>query len=183
MAEMQNSTEPSTTQTGQDPHGSEPAPVETVSRADYDKAVAESRKWEKRAKDNIAAAKELDELKKQTMTSEERAQAEKARADKAEAELAGYRAKAERESIVSEVAAAKRVDADILSRMAGDTRDELEEAADWLSKKLASAPIYPSVSDKGAGKTAPVTKEQIDAIKDPKERIRMRAKHIDLYSK
>ena len=95
--------------------------------------------------------------------------------------MADYERRAERASVVAEVAAAKGVDAEWLSRMSGDTREDIEANADFLASKLSGQPIYPSVTDNGQRKTQPMTKEQIESIKDPRERVRMRARHIDLY--
>ena len=103
------------------------------------------------------------------------------RAESAERKLAEYESERERAAIVAEVAAAKGVDAEWLGRMTGDTREEVEANADYIASKLSGAPIYPSVPDNGGGRGAQITKEQIEAIKDPKERVRMRARHIDLY--
>lgn len=114
-----------------------------------DKAVAESRKWEGRSKKNSAAAKELDEIRKQSMSDAERADSEKARADQAEAELAEYRAKAERDEIVASVASERGIDREWLARMSGSTREEVEANADFLASKLEGTPIYPSVPDAG----------------------------------
>ena len=148
---------------------------------EYDKLLAQSRKWEDRAKANAAAAKELDAIKAQSMTDAEKLAAAAKRAEEAEAKVAEYERRAERAGIVAEVAAAKGVDAEWLSRMAGDTREEVEANADFIVSKLGAQPIYPSVPDKGQAKAAPMTKEQIEAIRDPRERIRVRAQHLDLY--
>lgn len=150
-------------------------------KAEYERVLAESRKWEGRAKENRAAVKELDELKKASMTDADRlADAEK-RAEAAEAKVAEYERLRERADIVAEVAAEKGVDAEWLSRMAGDTREEIEGNAGFIASKLAGSHIYPSVADGGSQGAPPITREQIDAIKDPGERVRMRAHHIDLY--
>ena len=147
-------------------------------QAEYEKLLAQSRKWEERAKKNVAAAKELDEIKAQSMTDAERAQEATRRAEEAEAKIAEYERKAERESIISEVAESKQVDADILARMMGDTREEIEANADWIAAKLAEKHLYPSVADKGQ-QTPPKQKpEDIRAIKDPQERIHARARLI-----
>ncbi len=164
--------------TGSDPHGAGP---ETVSKAEYDKLLAQSRKWEERSKANAAKAKELDELKAATQTDAEELAAAQKRAADAEAKVAEYEREAERAAIVAEVAAEKGVDADLLSRMAGKTRDEVEKDADLIAAKLAGNPLYPNVSDNGAGNGSPITKEQIDSIKNPRERVRMRAQHLELY--
>ena len=65
--------------------------------------------------------------------------------------------------------------------MVGDDREAIEANADYIASKLSGAPIYPSVPDNGHSKAAPITREQIDAIKDPKERVRVRAQHLNLY--
>ena len=180
MAENEQGAQP-TEPTGTEPHGTEPTEPEKDWKAEYEKVLAQSRKWEQRSKDNAAAAKELDEMRKQSMSDAERAESEKARADKAEAKLAEYERERERAAIVAEVAAAKGVDAEWLGRMVGDDRKAIEANADYIATKLSGAPIYPSVPDNGHSKAAPITREQIDAIKDPKERLRTRAQHIDLY--
>lgn len=180
MAENEQGAQP-TEPTGTEPHGTEPTEPERDWKAEYEKVLAQSRKWEQRSKDNAAAAKELDEMRKQSMSDAERAESEKARADKAEAKLAEYERERERAAIVAEVAAAKGVDAEWLGRMVGDDRKAIEANADYIATKLSGAPIYPSVPDNGHSKAAPITREQIDAIKDPKERVRVRAQHLNLY--
>lgn len=182
MADTQGTESATTTEpTGQEPHGTEPTEPERDWRAEYEKAVAQSRKWESRAKENSAAAKRLAELEDASKTDAEKVADAVKRAEEAEAKVADYERRAERASVVSEVAAAKGVDADWLSRMAGDTREDIEANADFLASKLGGQPIYPSVPDRGQAKTPPMTKEQIESIKDPRERVRMRARHIDLY--
>lgn len=180
MAENEQGAQP-TEPTGTEPHGTEPTEPEKDWKAEYEKVLAQSRKWEQRSKDNAAAAKELDEMRKQSMSDAERAESEKARADKAEAKLAEYERERERAAIVAEVAADKGVDAEWLGRMAGDDREAIEANADYIASKLSGAPIYPSVPDNGGRKAAPITREQIDAIKDPRERVRVRAQHLNLY--
>lgn len=158
-----------------------PAEPERDWRAEYEKAVAQSRKWEQRSKDNAAAAKELEALKDASKTDAERLADATKRAEKAEEKLAEYERRAERAALVAEVAAAKGVDAEWLGRMVGDGREAIEANADYIASRLSGAHIYPSVSDNGGGKGAPITREQIEAIKDPKERVLMRARHIGLY--
>lgn len=183
MAENGQGAKPSepTEPTGKEPHGTEPTGGETVSRAEYDKLLAQSRKWEERSKANAAAAKRLAELEDASKTDAEKLADVTKRAEKAEQKLAEYESRAERAAIVAEVAAAKGVDAEWLGRMAGDSREAIEANADYIASKLSGAPIYPSVPDNGGGKGAHITREQIEAIKDPKERVRMRARNIDLY--
>lgn len=71
--------------------------------------------------------------------------------------------------------------AELLARMSGDSREEVEANADFIAERMAGASIYPSVSDGGSTAASPITREEIEAIRDPRERVRMRAKHIDLY--
>ena len=158
-----------------------PAEPEKDWKAEYEKAVAQSRKWEQRSKDNAAAAKELEAMKDASKTDAEKLADATKRAERAEQKLAEYERKAERAAIVAEVAAAKGVDAEWLGRMNGDDRKDIEANADYIASKLSGAPIYPSVPDNGGGRGAPLTREQIEAIKDPKERVLMRARNIGLY--
>lgn len=179
MAETQGADPANKEPEGKEPHGAEPQPAETVSRAEYDKLLAQSRKWEARSKENAAKAKELDELKAATQTDAEKLASATKRAEQAEAKVAELERRAERAGIVAEVAAAKGVDAEWLSRMAGDTREEIEANADFVSSKLAGAHIYPDVRDNGgagspAGSMAP---EEIDKIKDPIARLHARAEY------
>lgn len=161
----------------------QPVEQDTVTRAEYEKLLAESRKWEARSKANAEAAKRLAELEDASKTDAEKMADAIKRAEEAEAKVADYERRAERAGIVAEVAAEKGVDAEWLGRMSGDTREDIEANADFLASKLSGAPIYPSVADNGASKGAGITKADIEAIKDPKERVRMRAKHLDLYRK
>lgn len=161
----------------------QPAPAEPERdwKAEYEKVLAQSRKWEQRAKENKDAAAKLTELEDASKTDAERLADATKRAEKAEAALAEYERRAERAALVAEVAAAKGVDAEWLGRMAGDGREAIEANADYIASKLSGAPIYPSVPDNGGSKAAPITREQIDAIKDPTERLRTRAQHLNLY--
>lgn len=180
---MAEDTTTTTTAEGGEGKAARPTPAEPERdwKAEYEKAVAQSRKWEQRSKDNAAAAKRLAELEDASKTDAEKLADATKRAERAEQKLAEYESKAERAAIVAEVAAAKGVDAEWLGRMTGDTREEIEANADFVAGRLGAAPIYPSVPDNGGGKGAPITREQIEAIKDPKERVLMRARHINLY--
>lgn len=166
---------------GQGAQTTEPTEPERDWKAEYEKVLAQSRKWEQRSKDNAAAAKELEALKDASKTDAEKLADATKRAERAEEKLADYERKAERAAIVAEVAANKGVDAEWLARMAGDDREAIEANADYIASKLSGAPIYPSVADNGGRKAAPITREQIDAIKDPRERVRVRAQHLNLY--
>lgn len=164
MADATQGAQP-TEPTGAEPHGAEPAGEERDWKAEYEKVLAQSRKWEQRSKDNAAKAKELDELKAATQTDAERLADAQKRAEEAEAKVKAYEAKAERAGIVAEVAAAKGVDAEWLSRMAGDDRESIEANADWLRARISESPIYPSVADNGQKKT-PTKKSTQDQFGD-----------------
>lgn len=153
MADTQGTETTPTEPIGQEPHGTEPTEPERDWRAEYDKLLAQSRKWETRAKENSAAAKRLAELEDASKTDAERLADAQKRAEEAEAKVADYERRAERASVVAEVAAAKGVDADWLGRMSGDTREDIEANADFLASKLTGQPIYPSVTDNGQRKT------------------------------
>ena len=163
------------------PNGAENAEQEKDWKAEYERLLKHSRTWEDKAKRLKEKADRYDEMEQASKTDAEKMADAIKRAEEAEAKVADYERKAERAGIVAEVAAAKGVDADWLSRMSGDTREDIEANADFLASKLSGQPIYPSVPDRGQAKTPPMTKEQIESIKDPRERVRMRARHIDLY--
>ena len=180
MAENEQVAQP-TEQTETEAAQPTPAEPERDWKAEYEKVLAQSRKWEQRSKDNAAKAKELDELKAATQTDAEKLADAVKRAESAESKLAELERERERAAIVAEVAAAKGVDAEWLGRMVGDDRKAIEANADYIATKLSGAPIYPSVPDNGHSKAAPITREQIDAIKDPRERVRVRAQNLNLY--
>ena len=142
-----------------------PAEPERDWKAEYEKVLAQSRKWEQRSKDNAAKAKELDELKAATQTDAEKLADAVKRAESAESKLAELERERERAAIVAEVAAAKGVDAEWLGRMSGDTAEEIQANADFLASKLSGAPIYPSVTDNGQ-KKAPSKKSAQDQFGD-----------------
>lgn len=162
------------------PHGPEAKEPERDWRAEYEKAVAQSRKWEDRAKANKAKADKADQMEEASRSDAEKLADAVARAERAEAKVKEYETRAERDAIVAEVADAKGIDRELLARMNGDDRESVEANADWLKAKLAAIPKYPTVDDNG-GKPSPVTVEQIEAIKDPAQRIKARAQHINLY--
>lgn len=164
MADATQGAQP-TEPTGAEPHGTGQAEPERDWKAEYEKAVAQSRKWEQRSKDNAAKAKELDELKAATQTDAEKLADAVKRAEEAESKVKAYEAKAERAAIVAEVAAAKGVDAEWLGRMSGDTREEVEANAAYIASKLSGSPIYPSVTDNGQKKT-PTKKSTQDQFGD-----------------
>ena len=122
------------------------------------KALA--RKWEARAKENLAKVKELEPAQARLAEIESANQSELekaiARAEKAEQEAADKAAALalkDREVLVREVAAEKKVPAKWLT---GETREELEAAADeWLQDAQGIAPSRPGyVPSAGTGNGA-----------------------------
>lgn len=145
-----------------------------------DKAVEQSRKWESRSKSNAEKAKKYDELAAQSMTDAERIEAERARADDAEAKLAAYEAEAQFARDAAEVSERFGVPASLLTER---DRKAMELQAQAIAAFAGGQPKYPSVVDRGPSGGGPLTVDQIEAIKDPRERVRTRARHIDLYNK
>lgn len=165
MADTQG-TEPTPAETtGTEPHGTDPTEPEKDWRAEYEKVLAQSRKWEQRSKDNAAAAKELEAMKDASKTDAEKLADATKRAESAEKKLAEYERERERAAIVAEVASAKGVDAEWLGRMSGDDRESIEANADYIASKLSGQPIYPSVPDNGPSK-APSKKTARDQFGD-----------------
>ena len=141
--------------------------------AKYKEAIQQSRKWEKLAN---ADHKKAEAAKAANDDAESRAAS-------LQKELDDLKAERVRELLVAEVAKDKAVDAGILARMAGDTREAIEENADMLAG-IAPADTgnsYPKVKDKGESKTPPTTKEEILAIKNPRERREAIAANLKLF--
>jgi len=131
----------------QEPHGEPEADYKAL----YEKTLAESRKWEKRAKDNADKAKKLDELTAGEQSLEERigkleAENEKLKADKARAEL------------VAKVAADTGLPESVVAALNGTDEETLaEQAMAVVALKPKGAPTAPEAgrfpADTGAAKT------------------------------
>lgn len=80
-------------------------------RAKYEEMRAHSRDWEKKAKANQGAADELEKLKAEQMTEQER---ERARADAAEAEVTRLKAEQARAEAAQRISAEKGVPLELL---------------------------------------------------------------------
>lgn len=131
---------------------------------------AEARKWEERAKDNKAKADMWDERGGDVEGL--RAQLEDARR---EADAA--KADAERQRTAAKLSRETGVPADLI---AGADESEMRKSAEAIAAFAASVPAaYPP--DKGAGASARESRESIERIKNPVERVMARAQHIDLY--
>lgn len=95
------------------------------------------------------------------------------------AERDALKASAERAAMVGRVAAEAGVPASLVALLSGSTEDELAAQAAELAK-ATKARAYPNVGDTGTGKP-PITADDIRKIKDPRERIRARAAHPELF--
>lgn len=135
---------------------------------------AQARKWERIAKANKEKADRLDAIEAEAPTIE----AMQARVKQLEDDAERMREQARRASIASAVSEETGVPASLLH---GDTEDDLRASAKAVCDFVASkAPGYPA--DKGAGASAaPVSRASIEQIKNPAERVAMRARHINLY--
>lgn len=120
-------------------------------QAKYEAARAHSREWEKKAKANKEAADELEKLKAEQMTEQEKAVK---RAEKAEAELQALRAKAERAETVASVADRANVPAEVVGMLSGKDAEELTAQVARLMKLL---PAYPTRTDDGGSAKPAVT--------------------------
>ncbi|MBR3318760.1 MAG: hypothetical protein IKG21_13170 [Atopobiaceae bacterium] len=104
--------------------------------------------------------------------------------DKATAEVESLKAQIAHRDLVDKVADATGVPRSLLK---GETEDELNASAEAIKAYAGThaapqqpQPTYPQ--DKGGGTSpSPITKEQIESIKDPVERVKLRAQHMDLY--
>jgi hypothetical protein len=127
------------------PAPDEPKPAEAKPEIDW---KAEARKHEQRAKENAAAAQELAALKESQKTE---AQKLADRVTAAEKE----RDDARLEALRVKVGAAKKLPADVVDLLKGDTEEELAAHADRLAEHFKQS-VRPSGSaDQGTRGTAP----------------------------
>lgn len=113
----------------------------------------EAARYRTEAKANAEAAKELEEVKRQNLSELERAQQDAAEARKAYADL-------QMENLRQSVALDKKLPTELVGRLMGATREEMEQDADALLA-LVGAPrqMQPDYSQ-GAQTAAPTTPEQ-----------------------
>lgn len=152
-------------------------------QAELAKAKAESRKWEKRAKENKDAAIRIAELEDEHKTSQTDVEEAKAKAEAAIAELEAMKEAKRREDTIKAVAQAVGVDADLLSLMSGNSDEDIQANAAVLHQKLANLRKYPDVNDSGGVDAPVVTKESIASIKNPNERFEAIKQNVDLFRK
>lgn len=140
-------TEPTTEPDGK---AQEETQKETDWESKYRDAIAHSREWEKRAKENKAAADELAKLKEDNLSETEKLTR---RAEKAEKALADYKA-AEQANQWRQAAAAKHgVPESLLTATTEDAINAQAEAlAGW--KNEITKPIAPKIKNPGAAPEA-----------------------------
>ena len=126
-----------------EPHGANGEPTEPTEPIDWKK---HSRDWEERSKTNLARAEKAEGEKA----------AIEAELEAAKSELATLKASNERAEAVRSAAKAANVDEGVLSRMTGETPEEIAENARILAAatRQTGSASYPSVSDNGAGGNA-----------------------------
>ena len=144
-------------------------------KALYEKAVAESRKWEGRSKAN---AKELEALKKGAAadrTVEERLAA-------LESENEALRASAARSALVDSVAKATGLDRSIVAALNGADEDALAGQAREIAARLKPAGGAPSAPEAGRkDKPGKPSKKDVLGIENAKERRAAIAANLDLF--
>ena len=119
-----------------------PEANETDWQAKYEEMRGHMREWEKKAKANQSAADELEKLKAEQMTEQEKANA---RADAAEAELARLRAEKEREDAAKAIAEKTGVPIELLMYCSDET------SMTEFSKKYADTLHVPSAPSATGG--------------------------------
>ena len=141
----------------------------------YSTLQANSRKWEKRAKesntDNAALNKNYE--------------SEKERADRLEAELSTIRANSARKKIIADAASEYGVSPEVLGRMSGDDVDTIRTNAEYLKETLGNSyASHKDVKDGGEPKNNnPLTVADIKAIKNRHERLKAIKENKHLFEK
>jgi len=116
-----------------DPKGEAARPPEGDQQGGADETdwQAEAKKWERRAKENHAAAQKLTQIE-ESQKSEQQKQSDRLAAAEQRAATAEHR------MLRYEVAAEKGLPADLAGILSGDNREDLEAQADTLLKHLNS---------------------------------------------
>ena len=122
----------------EEPHGSDP----TDYKALYEQTLAESRKWEKRSKDNADKAKKYDELESANQTLEERVASIEAANKALENEK-------ERARLVKSVAKSTGVPEAIVSALSGADEDSLTAQAKSIAENYKTPGGAPHAPEAG----------------------------------
>ena len=153
-----------------------PSDAAEAERADADPADAGGEAGEQHEPESVEP-----DWKARARQWEGRAKARQAQLTEKDAEIARMAAQIARAGAVAEVAREKNVDASLLARMAGDTPEEIAANADALAEFARSRPGYPDAPDDGAGRPSAVTREQIEAERNPVRRARLMGANKHLY--
>lgn len=125
-----------------------------------------------------AKAAKYDEAQEAAKSELERANE---RAARAEAALEDANRRIAHDALLAKVSGETGVPADLLH---GSTEEELAASAAAIAEYVESkAPAYPRDKGGAPGGGAPVSVDSIEKIRNPAERVRMRAAHADLYRK
>lgn len=165
-----------TQQAAADPQQAQGGPEGKDYKALYEDAVKESRKWEKRSKDNLEQLNALKQSQgKPDPTIEERIAA-------LEKENGDLKAASARVALVDSVAKATGLDRAIVATLSGADEDALTEQARAIAaiaKPQGGAPLAPEAGRKQ--KPGKPSKKDILGIEDKKERMAAIAANIDLF--
>lgn len=111
-------------------------------QAEHDKAVAESRKWEKRSKSNAEKARAYDELAAKSMTDAERAEAALKEATEAKAELERFQSEAQRARDAAEIAETYGIPASLLTEHDREAMEAQAKSILAFAQNQPSAPVF-----------------------------------------
>ena len=158
--------------------GAPAGPERTFTQSEMDAIIGDRLKRE-RAK--YADYEELKGKAQQYDAAQEAAKSDLEKAveerDALKAQLDALQAEKAHADAVAKAAAEHGVDAALLARMSGD----VDENAAFLKTQMANMPKYGQVPDAGEAQPPTITRESIESIKDPVERVRQRAAHQELY--
>ena len=122
-------------------------------KAKFEETLAESRKWESRAKENSGAAKKLKEIEDRDLSELDKARRDAEQAIRASEESVRELESLRRQTLVQKVALDKGLPAQLAGRLQGSTEDELSADADALLALVSKQPPPAPKPDPGQGRT------------------------------
>lgn len=126
-------------------------------QAEHDKAVEESRKWEKRSKSNAEKARAYDELAAKSMTDAERAEAALRAATEAKAELERFQTEAQRARDAAEVAETYGIPASLITEHEREAMEAQAKSILAFAQNQPTAPVFKADGKQpGQAKQTPV---------------------------
>lgn len=168
-------------ETGAQGAGQEPGQERTFTQEQVDRIVQE-----RLARAKAQPPADYEELRAKAAKYDEAQEAAKSeleraneRASRAEAALEEANARMAHDALVAKVSGETGVPAALLH---GSTEEELSASAAAVTEYVeAQRPGYPRDKGGAPGGGSPVTVDSIEKIRNPAERVRMRAAHADLY--